>query len=74
MVPSPRAPSRHDGAMPTNRDLREVARVLRCITETTANLPDESPLDARLSDRLAWTPTLGPPPNTTELLLSRTPA
>ena len=38
--------------MPTNRDLREAARVLRGIVEATADLPDDSRSDAQLRDRL----------------------
>ena len=38
--------------MPTNRDLREAARVLRCIVEATADLPGDSPSAAQLRDRL----------------------
>ena len=52
MSPFDGSPSRHDGAMPTNRDLRDAARVLRHIVEATTGLPDDSLADAQLRDRL----------------------
>lgn len=41
------------GTVPSGRDLREAARVLRKVVEVTSDLPDaDSPNDARLRDRL----------------------
>lgn len=38
--------------MPSQTQLREVARQLRLISELTEHLPDDSPPDAALRDRL----------------------
>ena len=38
--------------MPTARDLRQTANTLRRIVELTVGLPDDSPPDRALSDRL----------------------
>lgn len=38
--------------MPTARDLRQAADTLRRIVELTEDLPDDSPPDAALRDRL----------------------
>lgn len=38
--------------MASNRDLHRAARSIRAIIEATANLPDDSPHDAQLRDRL----------------------
>jgi len=51
-VPSSASTRRHDGAVPIERDLRQAARVLRRIAEATTGLPDDSPADAQLRDRL----------------------
>jgi len=40
------------GDVPSARDLREAARVLRKVVERTTGLPDDSPRDAQLRDRL----------------------
>lgn len=38
--------------MPSKHQLREVARQLRLISELTEDLPDDSPPDSALRDRL----------------------
>jgi len=38
--------------VPSNRDLRQVANTLRRIVELTEHLPEDSPPDAALRDRL----------------------
>ncbi len=42
-------------SVPSKRELREVARQLRLISELTEHLPDDSPPDASLRDRLELT-------------------
>jgi len=40
------------GDVPTGRELRAAARVLRKVAAVTTGLPDDSPHDAQLRDRL----------------------
>ena len=40
------------GVVPSRQQLREVARQLRLISKLTEHLPDDSPPDAALRDRL----------------------